>query len=215
MENDIVFRMQIGLFFVDLLRNPNEVAEKITENLGNIFEKYEGEYPLNIYPFVSNQILRDNNKSSSLTFTPERMDYICYRLEEQDINLETFIADSLEIAKETLKCKPIGRIGIITYIFRNEKKPTDYISQNYFKNNILKNPQEISFRYNVKSQYKDTQINNITSFETVKEMSIDNKKENGIIITRDINCNFKSSGISYEFIFGLLKEYKQEFLSSI
>ena len=203
----------MGLFFVDLLRNPPAVAEVVTGKLKGMFEKYEGPDALAAYPLVPIQVLQNAARGSSLTFSPERMDYAYYRVGGNEINFERFINDAIMIAREVTACKPIGRVGLVASMFDAKDNPSDNILKKYFKLKCSKNTQEVMFRTNSKKHYKKMLINNITSVEAVNNILLDETSQQGIVVVRDINCEFNPSGISYDFVCGFIKDHKQDLLN--
>lgn len=210
MKSEILFRIQLAVFFVDLIRDPEGFAEKIVNKASIFDEKLPREY-MKDHPYISNTILKNAEKRVSIAFTPDRVDFVSYRINSEDKRIvENFESNIPKIINAIFEYKEIARIGLIANVFMPSSDPADEICKKYFKQSVANNSKELSFRYNKTSVCKNVNINNITIVESVNSIEIDESNVMGIVITRDINNVFQENGITKEFVYDFLKEYQEK-----
>ena len=208
MGESFIQRLNLALFFVDLLRNPSEIGKKICDNLAffKTIQDEEHDFFISPSPYVSRDIRIKKSANYSLGIQPSRLDFVIYKNDNNALNIcKNFQSSGIEVIEATTQQRQIGRIGIISYCYQIMESPEKNIVNTYIKSRAIKNPYEIWLRYNNREEFKDVTVNNVKTVESVFEF--DNIKEKGILTTQDINTVFCSDGLSKEFLISFLKKY--------
>lgn len=214
MKNEFIYRMHLALFFLDILRNPDLTLEKVTKKL-DFFTKSEesNKLFLSLSPYVAKNFRQERNIHYSATIMPERIDFVTY-LNDEDLEKNKdikndFYEKSKQFIQSVFSEKAIGRIGIISYSFRNSETPQTEIYDEYLKKNTIKDSFEISLRYNMRTLFNEIPINNVTTVESTFSNNEINKE--GIITTKDVNSVFVPDvGISSEFANQFLDKFIED-----
>lgn len=206
MNEGIIFRIQLALFFVDLIRYPQTLADEVIKDL-NFTEKVDEMY-LHLAPYVPTNILRDLNRNTSIAFIQERADFVCYKTDKngKDVNI-LFKEFAPKVIKEISKRKKIARIGIVAHNFFENNCAAPHIAQKYIAAGAITIPDEIYLRYNNIETYQSVNINNITSIESTDKIEIFTLEKKGIVITKDINTIFRGEGITTEYMLSFIEKY--------
>lgn len=209
MGESFIQRINLALFFLDLLRDPNDIGKKICDNLNffkTIPDEKNNDFFISPSPYVSRDIRNNRAANYSLGIQPSRLDFVIYKNDNSTLNVcENFLSSGVEVIKAATQQRTIGRIGIISYCYQVMEAPEKIITNTYIKNKAIKNPYEIWLRFNNRETFECTTVNNVKTVESVFEF--DNIKEKGILTTQDINTVFCSDGLSKEFLISFFKKY--------
>lgn len=206
--NNFYYRINIALFFIDLLREPNAVAERIVSNL-DFFPNNETMKFSGIIQYTSlnhGGIPINGDISSTFTLNAERCDFILYYNGNGNI-IDDFKLKYRSVINAVCRQKGIGRIGLIVHKFYENDNPIDSIMKKYIKTSSpIKKPFELTIRYNIMEEYKNIPINSITTIEKTNYNS-NNNTICGISIIRDINTIYCANGLQEEYLTAFIKKY--------
>lgn len=205
-NNFRIERLQLVLFFTDIIRNVEVLSSKIVNDL-KIENKQENDN------FYTQQSVIYIKKNKTIAFGPDRVDYICrYDETTDDDYIKNIFFDNIyNISRSVCKFKSISRIGIISNLFINDDNPSSTLTDKFFRLKKTKDSDELSIRYNKRELFSEANINNIYIFEAINNFR--NKKiDPRISITRDINCDFNNDGIDINFIKSFIDNYKMKIL---
>lgn len=185
-----VIKIQIALFFKDIISRPDLLAEQINQKLGNMFDAMPTcvDLPLDApaeIPVVYRKctklphLLNVSRNRCDLIFTPLVENNVLSVIEARYSN------DILEYVKAAMSNYEIIRIGIVYTVFQENKKPCDYISSKYF-GGLIKGESELSFRVNKVTNVKGIETNCVFNVSNAVAET-DGNKEEGIVYIRDIN----------------------------
>lgn len=191
-----VIKIQIALFFKDIINRPDFVAENINQRLGNMFDAMPTcmDLPLDAPAEIPIVYRKSTKLPHLLNVARNRCDLILTPMIENNslgVIESRYNNEITEYIKAAMEGNDIVRIGIVYTVFKETEKPCDYISNKYFGGNI-KGENELSFRVNKVSILKGIETNSV--FNVSNAIAETNgKKDEGILFIRDINNVVKAT----------------------
>lgn len=205
-----VVKIQVALFFKDIVSRPDLLAEEINQKLGNMFDAMPTcmDLPLDAPAEIPVVCRKSTKLPHLLNVSRSRCDLILTPLVE-NTSLSVIEArynnDFLEYIKVAMKTNEIIRIGIVYTVFQENRKPCEFISDKYF-GGLIKGESELSFRVNKVINIKGTETNCVFSVSNAMAET-DGKKEEGVLYVRDINSviTVANSPLTFKQITNILK----------
>lgn len=198
-----LFRIHLALFFLDILRDPYDISQKIVKKLnffGNDIQYIEGPYT----PYYENKSADGKLPRYSFSTIQDRCDFTLYAHDDPEDILKDFKSKCHDVLQAVFAQKQIGRIGLVKYFFKETEHPQKDIISRYIKQKTINNADEIYIRYNNRSKFENIAINHVRTID-----SSPHQKNNisGVTLTSDINTLFCTNGITIEYAKSFIKEF--------
>lgn len=205
-----VLKIQVALFFRDIISRPDILAENINQKLGNMFDAMPTcvELPLDAPAEIPIVYRKSTKLPHQLNVARSRCDLILTPMVENNslgVIESRYNNEIIEYIKAAMLGNNIVRIGIVYTVFQEAEKPCDCISTKYF-GGLIKGENELSFRVNKVTNVKGVETNSV--FNVSNAIAETNgKKEEGILYIRDINNVVKAaiSNLTLKQITNILK----------
>ena len=191
-----VIKIQIALFFKDIISRPDLLAEEINQKLGNIFDAMPTcmDLPLDAPPEIPIVYRKSTKLPHLLNVARNRCDLILTpMLENNSLGVieARYNNEITEYIKAAIAGYDVTRIGIVYTVFQEVETPCDYISNKYF-GGLIKGESELSFRVNKLTNIKGIETNCV--FNVSNAIAETNgKKDEGVLFIRDINNVVKAT----------------------
>ena len=205
-----VIKIQVALFFRDIISRPDILAENINQKLGNMFDAMPTcvDLPLDAPAEIPIVYRKSTKLPHQLNVARSRCDLILTPMVENNslaVIESRYNNEILEYIKAAMEGNDVIRIGIVYTVFQEAEKPCDYISTKYF-GGLIKGENELSFRVNKVTNIKGVETNSV--FNVSNAIAETNgKKDEGVLYIRDINNVVKttSSNLTLKQITNILK----------
>ncbi|MEK4283213.1 hypothetical protein [Ureibacillus sp. FSL K6-0165] len=200
MEKLKLLQLQFALFFEKVEDRPDRLGHKLESFLGNIFDKMPTVLPIppNAPPDIPNVIMESSNGVYVCNISKTRIDFIvnCLSInKDSDDILLDFIMKVREFTKVVTSSNKVIRFGLVGKYFKKEANAVKIVQSNYFIKN-LGDLEELSIRYNKRTDWKERTLNDIIEIN-VGVFDINGSQEKGIILMRDINNVPDGSELDY------------------
>ena len=192
-----VIKIQIALFFKDIISRPDLLAENINQKLGNMFDAMPTcmDLPLDAPAEIPIVYRKSTKLPHLLNVARNRCDLILTPMVENNslgVIEARYNNEITEYIKAAMSENDVIRIGIVYTVFQEAEKPCDYISTKYF-GGLIRGENELSFRVNKVTNIKGVETNSV--FNVSNAIAETNeKKDEGILFIRDINNVVKATG---------------------
>lgn len=219
----MTIKVQIAYFLRENIDRADLFFYKFNETLNNIFDESPVNFPLP--PDVPSEVPRlqasSSNKTHKLSIAKNRIDLII----ENDDGLDLVILDKFSELNKTffnalIEAKyKISRIGLVSQNVFDIPSSIKSLEEKYLKFKLGSNLSEFSIRYNDRGNLDEFVINNITDIYTSTDGMYNpatgqNKYENNIIITKDINnAVIFDKNYDEELFVSLINNYYNKLLS--
>ena len=129
-----------------------------------------------------------------------------------NLNIKTILEITSDVSKLIAKLRNIIRIGVFSDMFvdSSEISPINFFENKFIRKNIIKNPYEINFKYNIRDFFQQKELNKIFSFDKVSNFNINNEQKDDILIRKDINSVVTNEILSIDFILDFITEFSEK-----
>lgn len=183
--------LQFALFFQDIVSRPDNEFGDLNANLMNIFDAIPTTIPTPMeMPDAPVMMLRSESNEYACNIARSRIDLHFQRVSNKKTNEELvldFNAKIIGMIRYILNKKDIIRFGMISRYFHESSNAVEDIKSKYFKDEIGQ-VAELSLRFNKQDSIEDWIINDMVDIMAA-EIMMDNTKQKGVLIQRDINNN--------------------------
>jgi hypothetical protein len=206
-----ILNLQFAFFLRDIVDRPDIDFGDLNTKLLNIFDAMPQMIPTprELPPEVPVIILRSSNGTYGCNISRSRIDFTLSRIDEEKSNadlLKDFNAKVSGLIKYILEKQEIIRFGMVARYFHKENMAIRTLRNKYFTN-AVDGSEELSLRFNKKSEAFGYKINDIVEVSAVDAVT-NGVSEKGILLVRDINNNPKAgSHFDYSSLLKLSEKY--------
>lgn len=185
-----IITLQFALFLRDIVERPDLEFSSLNSDMLNIFNAMPQMIPVprELPADVPVVVLRSEAGEYTCNLSRSRVDFILTRVDEAKSNtdlLKDFNAKVAGLVKSLLTKQEVARFGMVARYFHADKTAASTLRKKFFSG-AVDGAEELSLRYNKKSDAHGYKINDILEINAVEAVS-NGVAEKGILIQRDIN----------------------------
>lgn len=183
-------RIQIAIFFNNMVERPDKVFYAFNEALGDVFDAQPVIIPLPPDAPVEIPAVQATSSNRNFTFNMSKLraDLILNNPnidEEGNKRADKFYQLASKYIDYFASNNQIGRIGLISNTVVKNGNPIDVIKKRYITNQLA-SPAELSIRFNIRISKLSLIFNDITEVLSAPVM-INGTVKNAIVVNKDIN----------------------------
>jgi len=180
-----IISLQFAFFFKDIVERPDRDFGNLNSEMLNIFDAIPQVIPVprELPPDVPIMILSSEKKDYICNISRSRIDFIVNRIDGDKSNselLKDFNAKVSGMIKAILPKQEVVRFGMVAKYFHQDDNATNTLKNKYFTN-AVDGAEELSLRYNKRSEAFGFKINDILEISAADAVT-NGKLEKGIFI---------------------------------
>lgn len=206
-----VISLNFAFFFKDIVERPDQDFGNLNSEMFNIFDAMPQIMPVpkELSPDIPVMILRSEKNIYTCSISRTRIDFIVNRIDGEKSNAEILKDFNLEVSgmiKLILEKQEVIRFGMVVRYFQQDNSAAKTLRNKFFTSTVDK-AEELSLRYNKKSEAYGYKINDVLEISATG-IVIDGKVEKGIFVQRDINNHqIQGKNIDFDTLLKISKKY--------
>jgi hypothetical protein len=206
-----IFSLQFAYFLRDVVERPDLEFGMLNSDMLNAFDAMPQMIPVprELPTEVPVMVLSSSKKDYVCNISRSRIDFIINRIDDTKSNLDLlkdFNAKVSGLTKSILSKQEVSRFGMVARYFHQDKTAVRTLQNKFFSKSV-DGAEELSLRYNKKSEAFGYTINDIVEINAAEAVT-NGKIEKGILFQRDINNNLiNGKHFDYETLSKLSQKY--------
>ena len=187
-----VLTLHFALFLQDIVDRPDVLFSELNKDMLNVFDGIPQSIPVprELPAEVPILVLRSENNEYTCNISRSRIDFIISRVNDTKTNADMIKDFSIKVpalSKFITEKTKIIRFGMVSRYFYQDNTATRTLRNKFFSQ-AVDGAEELSLRYNRKSNSFGFEVNDIHEITAAAAIT-DGKQEMGILIQKDINNN--------------------------
>lgn len=206
-----VISLNFAFFFKDIVERPDTDFGNLNSEMFNIFDAMPQIMPVpkELSPDIPVMILRSEKNIYTCSISRTRIDFIVNRIDGEKSNAEILKDFNLKVSgmiKLILEKQEVIRFGMVARYFQQDNSAAKTLRNKFFTSTVNK-AEELSLRYNKKSEAYGYKINDVLEISATGIVT-DGKVEKGIFVQRDINNHqIQGKNIDFNTLLKISKKY--------